>query len=121
MKLLHAAAASHPNAFVTPISNDTGRPTFQLTEFARVNNISQEKAHDALYDVEATLEVCRLIKERCPDVWDASLQTASKADVYSKMDEDKVFCASRFSRKGVYSWNCIHNKEPNLRKSYLLF
>ena len=35
LKLLHTAAASHPNAFVRPISDDTGRPTFQLSEFAR--------------------------------------------------------------------------------------
>ena len=54
MKLLHTASASHPNAFVRPISDDTGRPTFQLSEIARVNNILQEKAHDALSDVEAT-------------------------------------------------------------------
>ena len=49
-----------------------------LSEIARANNIVQEKAHDALSDVEATLEVCRLIKERCPDVWQSSLETASK-------------------------------------------
>ena len=69
-----------------------------------VGDIKEVKEkHDALYDVEATLEVCRLIKERCPDVWTTSLQTASKGDVYSKMDQDKVFCASRFFRGKEYT------------------
>ena len=40
--------------------------------------------------------VCKLIKERCPDVWASSLQTASKQDVFSYMDQEKVFCVSRF-------------------------
>ena len=122
LKLLHTAAASHPNAFVRPISDDTGRPTFQLSEFARVNNISQEKAHDALYDVEATLEVCRLIKERCPDVWTASLQTASKGDVYSKMDQDKVFCASRFFRGKEYTHGITYlTKNPTYENHIYCF
>ena len=57
---------------------------------------SESKAHDALSDVQATMGVCQLIKERCPDVWASSLQTASKQDVFSYIDQEKVFCVSRF-------------------------
>ena len=122
MKLLHTASASHPNAFVRPISDDTGRPTFQLSEIARVNNILQEKAHDALSDVEATLEVCRLIKERCPDVWNSSLETASKVDVYKKMDQDKVFCASRFFRGKEYTHGITYlTKNPTYENHVYCF
>ena len=122
LKLLHTASASHPNAFVRPINNDTGKPTFQLSEFARVNNISQEKAHDALYDVEATLEVCRLIKERCPDVWVSAMQTASKSDVYAKIDQDKVFCASRFFRGKEYTHGITYiTKNPSYENHIYCF
>ena len=78
MKLLHSAAAVFPNAFVRPLNDDTGKITFQLEKFASSNGILHSKAHDALSDVEATLGVCKLIKERCGSVWDSSLRTKSR-------------------------------------------
>ncbi len=103
LKLIHSAAAVHPNAFVRPLNDDTGKISFQLEKFAFANDISHTKAHDALSDVEATMGVCKLIKERCPDVWASSLQTASKQDVFSYVEQEKVFCVSRFFRGKEYT------------------
>ena len=103
MKLLHSAAAVYPNAFVRPLDDNTGKITFRLEKFAEANGIEHTNAHDALSDVEATLGVCKLIKERCNDVWESSLKTASKQDVHSYVNQDKVFCASRFFRGKEYT------------------
>ena len=103
MKLLHSAAAVYPNAFVRPLDDETGKITFRLEKFAAANGIEHSKAHDALSDVEATLGVCKLIKEKCNDVWESALQTASKQDVYTYVNQDKVFCASRFFRGKEYT------------------
>ena len=78
LKLVQTAASAYPNAFVKPISDETGKLTFQLEKLAKANNIKQEKAHDALSDVEATLGVCKLIRERCSDVWTSAQKTLSK-------------------------------------------
>tara|TARA_B100001093_G_scaffold341204_1_gene325964 strand:+ start:9122 stop:10546 length:1425 start_codon:yes stop_codon:yes gene_type:complete len=102
MKLLHTAASVAPNSFVRPLNDDTGKISFRLELFAKANGIAHENAHDALSDVMATMEVCKLIKDKCPDVWEASLQTLSKQDVYQYLDQDKVFCASRWFRGKEY-------------------
>ncbi len=103
MKLLHSAAAVYPNAFVRPLDDETGKITFKLEKFAAANGIEHSKAHDALSDVEATLGVCKLVKEKCNDVWESALQTASKQDVYTYVNQDKVFCASRFFKGKEYT------------------
>ncbi len=103
MKLLHSAAAAYPNAFVRPLDENTGRITFRLEKFAALNDIKQLKAHDALSDVEATMGVCKLIKDKCYDVWENSLKTSSKQDLYNFIDQDKVFCATRYFRGKEYT------------------
>ena len=37
-----------------------------------------------------------MIKERCGSIWENSLLTTSKQDVFKYLNQDKVFCASRF-------------------------
>ncbi len=103
MKLLHSAAAAYPNAFVRPLDENTGRITFRLEKFAALNDIKQLKAHDALSDVEATMGVCKLIKDKCYDIWENSLKTSSKQDLYNFIDQDKVFCATRYFRGKEYT------------------
>ncbi len=103
MKILHTAAAVAPNSFATPISDKTGKVTFRLELFAKANNIEHALAHDALSDCYATLAVCKLISERCNDVWQSSLKTVSKQDVFEYINQDKVFCASRFFRGKEYT------------------
>ena len=113
LKLVHTAAAAYPNAFVKPISEETGKLTFQLEKFAKANNIKQEKAHDALSDVEATLDVCKLIKDRCSDVWLSSQKTLSKSDVYSFMNRDQAFCSTRYYRGFQYTNGIVYlTKNP---------
>ena len=113
LKIVHAASASNPNKFVRPISDETGKTTFQLVKFAEANSIPHTKAHDAMSDVETTLDVLKLIQDRCPDVWEFSKQTASKQDVYTLIDQDKIFCASRFFRGKEYTHGLVYlTKNP---------
>ena len=85
------------------INEKTKRPSFKLELIAKANGIEHIKAHDALSDVEATIGVCKLVKERCPDVWAAAMQTTSKQDVYKFINEDRIFCASRYFRGKEYT------------------
>ena len=122
LKVTHASAALFPNSFVRPLSEKTGKITFQLEKFAPANNINQLKAHDALSDVSATLEVCKLIKERCPDVWNSSLITSTKNGVHSHMDQDKIFTASRFFRGQSYNAGLVYlTKNPSYENHIYCF
>ena len=122
LKLIHSASAVYPNAFVRPINDDNGKISFQLEKFAKANDIIHSKAHDALSDVEATLGLCRLIKERCPEVWESSLKTVSKQNVYQEMDQDKVFCVSRFFRGTEYTHGLAYiTKNPSYENHIYCF
>ena len=122
LKVTHSSAALFPNSFVRPLSEKTGKITFQLEKFASANNIGQIKWHDALGDVTATFEVCKMLKERCPDVWDSALITSSKKGVYNLMDQDKIFTASRFFRGKSYNAGLVYlTKNPTYENHIYCF
>ena len=57
---------------------DDGRPSFRLADLARANEIAQWAPHSALSDVEATLGLARLMRERNPDLFEESLRLSDK-------------------------------------------
>jgi len=117
LKIIHSAACVSPNSFVRPINDDTGKISFQLEKFAPANGIGHENAHDALSDVFATIGVCKLVKERCPEIWAAAMQTTSKQDVFNYIKKEQVFCASRYFRGKEYTnalaYLCLDPTYPN--------
>lgn len=48
---------------------DDGAPSFRLEHLAAANGIDHGRAHDALSDVEATLGLARLFRQRQPKLW----------------------------------------------------
>lgn len=50
-------------------TRDNGAPSFKLEQLTQANGIGHQRAHDALADVEATIELARLIKERQPRLY----------------------------------------------------
>lgn len=71
--------------------NEQGKPTYKLDLLAPANGFINMNAHDAMGDVEATIFVCRLIKERAPVAWEQMLQCAAKARVERLINENKIF------------------------------
>ena len=58
--LAMAAASASPICLAVPIDTE-GRPIFRLEQLAHANGIVHGRAHDALSDVGAVLEPCRLV------------------------------------------------------------
>ena len=48
---------------------DDGSPSFRLEDLASANGLKQQRAHDALSDVEALIELARLIRRRQPRLY----------------------------------------------------
>lgn len=72
-------------------TDERGKPSYKLDRLAPANGFPHLNAHDALADVEATIFICRLIKERAPLAWAQLLHCASKARVLDVLDSNKVF------------------------------
>lgn len=63
-----------------------GKPSFKLENLTAANGISHASAHDAYSDVEATIQLARLIKSKKPALYDYVLNNRSKQAVSGMID-----------------------------------
>lgn len=69
--------ALRPEGIDWPL-NDRGLPSFKLEHLAQANNLEQERAHDALSDVHATIALACLIRDKQPRLYDFVLSNKDK-------------------------------------------
>jgi exodeoxyribonuclease-1 len=58
---------------------------------APANGFNHAHAHDAVSDTEAVIYLCRMIKDRCPDLWDRFLRFSSKARTVDFLQREDAF------------------------------
>lgn len=77
--------ALRPEGINWPRKED-GSPSFKLEELTAANGITHEAAHDAMSDVEATLAVARLIRQKQPKLFDFVLNNKDKHAARAMLD-----------------------------------
>ncbi len=77
--------ALRPEGIEWPTKED-GSPSFRLEELTAANGIAHESAHDAMSDVEATIALARLIKEKQPKLFEFVLQNKDKHSARNMLD-----------------------------------
>ncbi|MBV2150907.1 hypothetical protein KRZ98_22165 [Sphingobium sp. AS12] len=90
LKIAQAASVLVPNAIIVPIG-DKGKPTFKLDRLAPANGFDHSNAHDALADVEATIHVCRIIRDKAPGLWADAVRLSEKASAAAFLDAEPCF------------------------------
>lgn len=95
LSLAMAADAVSPAQLVVPI-NDAGRKTFRLQLLAAANDIGHARAHDAMSDALATVELCRLVHQRSPELWQRFVRFSNKATVSDFIDVEDGFVLTEF-------------------------
>lgn len=83
-RMVLAATVHAPDALALPM-DDNGRPSRRLDALAPANGFNHADAHEALSDVEATIFISRLIRDRAPTLWSDMLAIASKAHVVDNL------------------------------------
>lgn len=81
---------------VTPGQRPGGGPSFRLVDIAAANGLLHDKAHDALSDCIATLQLCRLVRDRADNIWQRFQRFASKAAVVQFIEVQDGFVLSEF-------------------------
>lgn len=66
--------------------HEEGKPSFKLTDLTEANQMKHTAAHDALSDVEATIQVAKLIKQKQPKLFDYYLSLRNKNTVKSLLN-----------------------------------
>jgi exodeoxyribonuclease-1 len=82
VRLTHAL---RPEGVEWPLNED-GSTSFRLELLTAANDIGHEAAHDALSDVEATIALARLIREKQPRLFDYALSLRKKQAVLEQLD-----------------------------------
>ncbi len=76
--------ALRPDGIEWPVVE--GRPSFKLENLTAANSIVHTSAHDAYSDVDATIKMARLIREKKPDLYNYVYSNRSKQKISSLID-----------------------------------
>ncbi|MDP6722034.1 MAG: hypothetical protein QGF59_25420, partial [Pirellulaceae bacterium] len=96
MRIVHAASIFAPNVIVVPLS-DKGRRTFRLDTLAPANGFAHEDAHEAMADVEATIHMSQLIRDRAPEIWSTMIDHSSKQNTVRFIEDKDVIALANVS------------------------
>ncbi len=87
--------------------NENGVPSIKLVNLVEDNHLRQDHAHDALSDVEATIQVAKLIKTKQPKIFDYYLKLRNKSEVKKMLDLNNrrpvLYTCSSFTSENGYT------------------
>ena len=102
LDVVRMTRALRPDGIEWPV-DDNGEPTNRLELITKINGIAHGNAHDALSDVEALIEVTRLIRTAQPQLFDYLLTMRSKKEVQKlvNLDDKKpfVYTSGRYDKQ----------------------
>lgn len=100
LDIIRMTRALRPDGIEWPV-DDQGRATNRLELITKVNGIVHENAHDALSDVEALIDVCQLLRQHQPKLFEYLLSIRDKKSVQKLVNlDDKqpfVYTSGRYS------------------------
>lgn len=83
--MLRLARALRPAGIQWP-NHEDGSPSFRLEDLAAANGIVQDRAHDALDDVRATIALARLVRDRQPQLYAHVYQHRGRRELQPLLD-----------------------------------
>jgi exodeoxyribonuclease-1 len=108
LDVVRMVRALKPDGIKWPFAPD-GKPTNRLEFLTTLNKLRHEAAHDALSDVQATIDVAQLIHNRAPDLFEYLLDIRKKDKVRAIVESGKPFMytSGRFSSQYLHTSACI--------------
>ena len=103
IRIAHAASIFAPESINVP-KDGRGRETLRLDQLAPANGFDHEDAHEAMADVEATIHMARLIRQRDPAIWDALDRATTKNAVKKLIAEQSMFTLTERYFGRTHSW-----------------
>lgn len=102
LDVVRMTRALRPEGMEWPVDSE-GKPTNRLELMTKANGIAHTSAHDALSDVEALIDVTRLIKGKQPQLFEYLLKMRSKKEVQSLVNLDSrqpfVYASGRYENE----------------------
>lgn len=100
LDVVRMTRALRPEGINWPVTED-GKATNRLELITKLNQISHEHAHDAEADVQASIDVARLIRDKQPDLFNFLFKIRGKNDVKKFVNLDTkapfVYSSGRYA------------------------
>ena len=100
LTLAMSAVATSVGSLAVPIV--AGRRSFKLAGLAASNEIPHGSAHDAMSDVQATVDLCRLIRTSAPEAWQAFNRFSNKAATLDFVESGEAFVYTEYIAGEAY-------------------
>ena len=88
LDVVRMVRALRPEGITWPVDAD-GKATNRLEILTKANGLKHQHAHDALSDVEATIQAAELLQSRQPQIFDFLLNLRDKREVLRLLDPQK--------------------------------
>lgn len=111
INMVRLTYALRPDGIEWPQRED-GAPSFRLEDLATANNLAQERAHDALSDVHATIDLARLIRDKQPKLFDYVIDNRDKHSARRLLDMETRKPALHVSSKFPANNGCLSPVMP---------
>ncbi len=100
LDVVRLTRALRPEGINWPVTPE-GKATNRLELITKLNGISHEAAHDALSDVNALIDVTRLIKEKQPQLYEYLFKMRDKREIQNLVNLERpqpfVYSCGRYS------------------------
>ena len=103
MRMIYAASAL-ACPFIKIPTDSNGKTRFTLSMVAAANGYRPAVAHEAMADVETTIYLARLLKEKALDIWARMLEWTTKDAVSRFLAEEEVVSFTDFYFNRPSSW-----------------
>lgn len=116
LDVVRMTRALRPDGIKWPVDSD-GKPANRLTLLTSINKLEHSNAHDALSDVQATIDLARLLKTKQPKLFNYLLEMRDKKKVAELVNSGQPFVyssgkySSEFEKTTVVTKLCDHPKD----------
>ena len=104
-----------------PTDTKTGKRSLKLEKLAENNGITHEFAHDAMSDVDATVDLANIIKKNEPELWEHMIQFKSYKSVNEYIKNNDVLIIPPTNATGEYIPVSLVTSNPDNAKEIILY
>ncbi len=104
-----------------PVDKTTGKRSLKLENLAINNNIKHEFAHDAMSDVDATIDLAHLMKTNDPELWDHMMVFRNNKNVIDFIENNDLSIIPPTSATGKYTPACYLTSNPDNAKELIFY
>lgn len=124
LDVVRMTRALRPEGIEWPVADD-GSPVNKLELLSEINKLEHTHAHDALSDVEATIQVARLIRDKQPKLYEYLFSMRQKNEVAKLVNTDDpkpfVYSSGKYGRDNNFTTIAIAIAEASRPGAALVY